>query len=164
VTDTPAPAAGGVPTGRARWHRRTGILPLAYLAGIAAVGLAHPFLAQWRWLAIHLLLLGAVTNAILFWSAHFSAAILRTPAPATRRGDAIWLGVLNAGVLTVLTAGSLDRPGSASSGLARSSPPSPGTCDGWWRGYAPRCRPASPSPCTTPRRGRRTADRCPVGA
>ncbi|GAA2358569.1 multicopper oxidase domain-containing protein [Dactylosporangium salmoneum] len=91
------------PTGRARWHRRSSLLPLGYLAGILAVGLVHPLLAQWRWLAIHLLLLGAVSNAIVIWSAHFTAAVLRVPAPAGRRGDAIRLAVLNAGILAVLT-------------------------------------------------------------
>ncbi|MEV6926650.1 multicopper oxidase domain-containing protein [Dactylosporangium sp. NPDC051485] len=91
------------PTGRARWHRRSTLLPLGYLAGIVAVGFAHPLLAQWRWLAIHLLLLGAVSNAIVIWSAHFTAALLRAAVPAGRRGDAVRLVVLNAGVLAVLT-------------------------------------------------------------
>ena len=106
---TPAPPAGPS-TGRAGWHRRTGLLPLGYLAGIVAVGLAHPLLPQWRWLAIHLLLLGAVSNAIVIWSAHFTAAVLRTPAPANRLGEALRLGVLNAGVLAVLVGGTADLP------------------------------------------------------
>ena len=90
-TAPPPSNAGSVPqagTGRARWHRCTGLLPLAYLAAIVVVGFAHPFLPQWRWLLIHLLLLGAVTNAILIWSTHFTAAVLRIPAPPQppRRG------------------------------------------------------------------------------
>jgi nitrite reductase (NO-forming) len=90
-------------TGRSGWHRRVALLPLAYLAGIVAVGLAHPVLPQWRWLVIHLLLLGAVTNAIVIWSAHFTAAILRVPA--NRRGEALRLATLNLGVLAVVAGG-----------------------------------------------------------
>src|SRR5690606_8994214 len=67
--------AGPAGTGRASWHRRAGLLPLAYFAAIVLVGFIHPVLPPWRWLVIHLLLLGAVTNAIVIWSAHFSAAV-----------------------------------------------------------------------------------------
>lgn len=101
-------AAGSVPqagTGRARWHRYTGMLPLAYLAAIVTVGFAHPFVPQWRWLLIHLLLLGAATNAILIWSTHFTAAVLRVPTPPSRRGEAARLAVLNAGIGCVLIGG-----------------------------------------------------------
>ena len=93
------------PLRRAGWHRRTGVLPLGYLAMIVVIGLVHPFVPQSRWLLIHLLLLGAVTNAILLWSTHFAAAILRTTTGG-RRGEAARLVVLNAGVLAVLTGGS----------------------------------------------------------
>jgi hypothetical protein len=31
------------------------------------------------WLAVHLVLFGAVTNAIVVWSEHFTAALLRAP-------------------------------------------------------------------------------------
>jgi hypothetical protein len=97
-------------TGRARWHRRAGLLPLAYLAALVAIALIHPLLPSWRWLAIHLLLLGAVTNAIVVWSAHFTTAVLRAPAPADRRGEAFRLAVLNAGVVGVLAGGATDQP------------------------------------------------------
>ncbi|MBX6748073.1 MAG: multicopper oxidase domain-containing protein [Micromonosporaceae bacterium] len=104
---TDAPGSG---TGRAGWHRRAGLLPLAYLAGIVVVGLAHPFLPEWRWLAVHLLLLGAVTNAIVVWSAHFTAALLRIPPPTSRRGETARLALLNVGVLAVLVGGVGPRP------------------------------------------------------
>ena len=57
------------------------------LAGPAvAVGLAHPFVPAPRWLMIHLLLLGAVTHAILVWSQHFADALLHSPVrPDDRR-------------------------------------------------------------------------------
>ncbi|HET8681887.1 MAG TPA: multicopper oxidase domain-containing protein [Micromonosporaceae bacterium] len=99
----PGPGAGE--SGRAGWHRRAAALPLSYLAGIVVVGFAHPFLPSWRWLAIHLLLLGAASNAILVWSAHFTAAVLHSRAPASRRGEAARLVVLNLGVVGVLVGG-----------------------------------------------------------
>ncbi|MEU5942793.1 hypothetical protein ABZ807_27300 [Micromonospora sp. NPDC047548] len=102
------PAAAG--TGRAAWHGRVAALPLAYLAGLVVLAFAHPFLPAWRWTAIHLLLLGAVSNAIVVWSAHFAAAVLRTPAPDRRRAEAARLATLNAGVLAVLVGGTVDRP------------------------------------------------------
>lgn len=102
ATAGPRPQAG---TGRARWHQRAGLLPLAYLAAIVVVGFVHPLITQWRWLLIHLLLLGAATNAILIWSTHFTAAVLRAPTPATRRPEAARLAALNAGILAVLVGG-----------------------------------------------------------
>jgi nitrite reductase (NO-forming) len=91
---------------RAAWHRRTALLPLGYLAAaIVAGGLAVAgFPVTWLWL--HLLLLGAVSNAIVVWSAHFTAAILRAPAAERRGREAIRLAALNAGVLAVLAGGS----------------------------------------------------------
>ncbi|HET8658073.1 MAG TPA: multicopper oxidase domain-containing protein [Micromonosporaceae bacterium] len=100
----PAPPGTGE-SGRAGWHRRAAALPLSYLAGIVVVGFVHPFLPSWRWLAIHLLLLGAASNAILVWSAHFTAAVLHSRTPASRRGEAARLAVLNLGVAAVLVGG-----------------------------------------------------------
>lgn len=107
---------GVAATGRAGWHRRVAALPTAYLAGLVVLGFVHPFLPGWRWLAIHLLLLGAVTNAILVWSAHFTAAVLRAPAPASRRAETVRLVTLNAGVLAVLVGGVTDRPAAGVAG------------------------------------------------
>jgi nitrite reductase (NO-forming) len=53
------------------------------------------------WPALHLVLLGAVTNAIIVWSEHFAAALLRTPASSERAALASVLA-LNLAVLTVL--------------------------------------------------------------
>ncbi|WP_247658461.1 hypothetical protein [Micromonospora sp. U56] len=97
-------------TGRGAWHRRVGLLPLAYFAALVVLGFAHPFLPAWRWLAIHLLLLGAVSNAVVVWSTHFAVAVLRAPTPTRRRSEAVRLAVLNVGVLAVLVGGSADRP------------------------------------------------------
>ena len=59
-------------TGRGGWHRRVAWVPLSYLVGIVAIGVAHPLLPGWWWLGVHMLLLGAVTNAILDHKMHCS--------------------------------------------------------------------------------------------
>lgn len=82
------------------------MVPLGYLVLIVVVAFTHPLLPQWRWLLVHLLLLGAVTNAIVVWSNHFAIAVLRAPAPANRRGEAVRLATLNAGIVGVLAGGS----------------------------------------------------------
>jgi hypothetical protein len=105
-----APNETGGLSERARWHRRAALVPLAYLAALMIVALAHPWLPGWRWLGMHLLLLGAVTNAILVWSAHFTAAILRIPAPAHRHADMARLALHNAGVVAVLVSGPAEQP------------------------------------------------------
>ncbi|WIN00159.1 hypothetical protein ACTOB_003847 [Actinoplanes oblitus] len=97
-------------SGRAGWHRRAALLPVGYLGALVVLAFAHPFVPAWRWLAIHLLLLGAVTNAIVVWSAHFTAAVLHVPAPAHHRGEILRLVVLNAGVIAVFIGGGGDQP------------------------------------------------------
>ncbi|MGC1214057.1 MAG: hypothetical protein WA890_22700, partial [Micromonospora sp.] len=110
--------ASATPTGRAGWHRRVAALPTAYLLGLVVLGFVHPFLPSWRWLAIHLFLLGAATNAILIWSAHFTVAVLRAPAPPSRRAESVRLVALNVGVLAVLVGGAADRPWTGVAGAA----------------------------------------------
>ncbi|MDJ1371725.1 copper oxidase [Gulosibacter molinativorax] len=64
---------------------------------------AHRDLPEPRWLMIHLLLLGAITHAILTWSEYFSFALLRTRA--TRRDQRlqnIRLTASNLGAVLVL--------------------------------------------------------------
>ncbi len=103
---------------RAAWHRRAALLPLGYLAAalvtapLAAAGLVS------GWLVLHLVLLGAATNAIVVWSAHFAAAVLRAPAPARRPAEAARLAVLNAGIAAVLAGGAAGAPATAIAGAA----------------------------------------------
>ncbi|HEX5202266.1 hypothetical protein ACFQS1_38835 [Paractinoplanes rhizophilus] len=104
------PPRTAAPTGRAGWHRRAGLLPVGYLAALIVLAFAHPLVAAWWWLAIHLLLLGAATNAILVWGAHFTAAVLRVPLSAHWHGAALRLLLLNTGVIAVLAGGANDRP------------------------------------------------------
>ena len=97
------PAKSGA---RAAWHRPANAIVLGYLGatiGVAASERAWPP----SWLMTHVLLLGATTNAIVIWTAHFATTLL--PAPARARATSDWqlpiaLGVLNIGVLLVLTA------------------------------------------------------------
>src|SRR4051794_17083946 len=96
-------------TRRAVWHRRATLLPAGYLSALVVLAFIHPFVPAWHWLAVHLLLLGAATDAILVWSAHFTAAVLRIPAPPHRRGEVLRLAVLNAGVVAVLTGGGTNQ-------------------------------------------------------
>ena len=87
---------------RTGWHLRAGAVVVAWLVALLVVALAHRYFPVSRWLMVHLLVLGAVTNAILVWSSHFAAALLRLPEPATRRAEAGRLVVLNAGAVTVV--------------------------------------------------------------
>lgn len=94
-----APAAGADTRG-GFWPLRD--LPVvAWLLATAVVAIAHPFVPAPRWLLIHLLMLGAVSHAILVWSRHFAAALLHT-RPDDRRAQSQRLVLLNGGALAVV--------------------------------------------------------------
>ena len=112
------PSGGGVsvPLGtapqrnpRATWHTRANAVVLAYLAACILAVVARDALPVPRWLAAHLFLLGAVTNAIVTWSEHFATTLLRAPA-ASRRQVGLRLVGLNVGILAVLAAVATDHP------------------------------------------------------
>jgi nitrite reductase (NO-forming) len=91
------------PAARGFWPLRD-VPVVLWLLAVVAVALAHPLVPAPRWLLIHLLLLGAVTHAILVWSRFFADALLHTrPRPGDRRVQSVRLLVLNAGVVVVLT-------------------------------------------------------------
>jgi nitrite reductase (NO-forming) len=74
-----------------------------WLTAVVVAALAHPFVDVPRWLLIHLLLLGAVSHAILVWSRHFADALLHTaPRNGDRRVQSARLLLLNAGVIMVV--------------------------------------------------------------
>ncbi|HJR51204.1 MAG TPA: hypothetical protein VJ794_08880, partial [Gemmatimonadales bacterium] len=90
-------------TGRGFWPLRDLPVVLWLLATVAAA-LLHPFLPAPRWLMIHLLLLGAVSHAILVWSRHFADALLHTaPRNGDRRVRSTRLLLLNAGAAGVVS-------------------------------------------------------------
>jgi nitrite reductase (NO-forming) len=76
-------------------------LVLGYLAAAGVTLALGERVAGGTWLALHLVLLGAVTNAIVVWSEHFAAALLRVPRAGERAATARALA-LNLGVLAVL--------------------------------------------------------------
>ena len=71
------------------WHVLTGILVPAWLLAAALGTLLHRTVPSSGWLMIHLLLLGAVSTAILVWSQHFADTLLRRRA----RGHRLSLGL-----------------------------------------------------------------------
>ncbi|GAB98307.1 nitrite reductase (NO-forming) [Kineosphaera limosa] len=62
---------------RGMWPMRD--LPsLGWLVLAVTVALVHPFVPESRWLMVHLVVLGALTHAVMVWSAHFAQALLKT--------------------------------------------------------------------------------------
>lgn len=74
----------------------------AYLLASAAVVTAHQLVPVPEWLALHLLVLGAATNAVFVWSRFFARALLHAK-PGSGRPARLRLGVLNIGVAAVLS-------------------------------------------------------------
>ncbi len=99
------PPGRGASAGRRRpriaWHAASGALVTAYLLAAAVVVAAHGLVAVPEWLALHLLVLGAATNAVFVWSRFFAQALLHA-RPGSERPAQLRLGVLNAGVAAVL--------------------------------------------------------------
>jgi nitrite reductase (NO-forming) len=88
---------------RTRWHLGANAPVVGWLAALFGITMFHRNVAQSPWLLVHLLLLGAVTNAIFVWSAHFTDALLRRRAtPGSRRWQICRLIVLNVGVVMVV--------------------------------------------------------------
>ena len=87
---------------RTRWHLRVNALVLAWGIAAAVVAVAHRSVPQSSWLMAHLLLLGAVSTAILIWSAHFAEAVRRRELPGGYRGQALRLALHTAGAVGVV--------------------------------------------------------------
>lgn len=102
------PTSGQGP--RRTWHLRANAVVLVYVAlAVGAVALQGTSLPMPRWLAVHLLLLGAVTNAIVTWTEHFAVALLRS-VPPPRAVAAGRLVALNVAVIGVLVGVAGDVP------------------------------------------------------
>lgn len=92
----------GRPVGRRRSRLRD--LPLiGWLAAAVLIAVAHRWLPDANWLMLHLVLLGALTHAIVVWSFHFAQTLLRAPASeAEATGHNRRLGLLTLGAAAVL--------------------------------------------------------------
>jgi nitrite reductase (NO-forming) len=88
---------------------------LGYLAAGGVVLALGDRIAMGGWLALHLVLLGAATNAIVVWSEHFAAALLRT-APVGERAATVRALALNLGIVAVLAGVPTGRTALAAAG------------------------------------------------
>ncbi|MFD8589638.1 multicopper oxidase domain-containing protein [Streptomyces sp. NPDC059637] len=95
-------APSGAPSPRAAWHLGANAVVAAWLALFVAGTLVHPFVPAARWLLVHLLLLGAVSNAVVIWSGHFAASVLRLPESDRGTPAVLRLALLNAGAAAVV--------------------------------------------------------------
>ncbi|MDP3969567.1 MAG: multicopper oxidase domain-containing protein [Nocardioides sp.] len=76
---------------------------LVWLLATVVSTAVHPWVPEPRWLMLHLLLLGAVTHAIVVWSQYFADALLRTrPDEARLRARTRRLALLASGTLAVV--------------------------------------------------------------
>jgi nitrite reductase (NO-forming) len=103
------------PTRRAPRHLLVAAFVLAYLAAGGVVLALGQRVAGGGWLALHLVLLGAATNAIVVWSEYFAAALLRAP-PASERVALVRALALNLGIVGVLAGVHAGRSGLAAAG------------------------------------------------
>ncbi|TFD62906.1 copper oxidase [Cryobacterium suzukii] len=70
---------------RRTWYLQTNAVVAAWLAVLGVVVLTHQGIPVADWLMVHLLLLGAVSTAIIIWSQHFADTLVRRPALGGRR-------------------------------------------------------------------------------
>lgn len=86
---------------RRAWHATANAVVLSYLVAAGAWFVVRHNTRP-GWLVIHLLLLGAVTNAIVTWSTHFTSALLQLPQPSRRRSVGR-LVILNVAIVSILS-------------------------------------------------------------
>lgn len=87
---------------RRRWYLLMNGLVAFWLVAAAVIVVIHRFVPHGGWLMLHLLLLGAVSTAILIWSQHFADTLLRRPAPGGRTFHGIRLTAHTLGVAAVV--------------------------------------------------------------
>ncbi|MHA7135558.1 multicopper oxidase domain-containing protein [Oerskovia turbata] len=102
--DLSAPGAPLRPlTDRSAWHLRANAPVVVWLLATVVVAVGHRWIPASPWLLVHLLLLGAVTNAICVWSQHFTDALLsRRVTPGSRRWQVARLVLLNVAVVVTV--------------------------------------------------------------
>jgi len=95
--------------GRARRDLLVAGFVVAYLAAGGVTLALGDRVTGGLWLAVHLVLFGAATNAIVVWSEHFAAALLRA-VPVSEQTATVRALALNLGVVAVLGGVHTDRP------------------------------------------------------
>ncbi|ANP73120.1 multicopper oxidase domain-containing protein [Cryobacterium arcticum] len=85
------------------WHIVSGSLVPAWLAAAVIFTLLHRMVPESGWLLVHLLLLGAVSTAILIWSQHFADTLLRRKALGHRLSLGLRLSTHTVGSVLVMT-------------------------------------------------------------
>jgi nitrite reductase (NO-forming) len=85
------------------WHVVSGSLVPAWLAAAVIFTLLHRMVPESGWLLVHLLLLGAVSTAILIWSQHFADTLLRRKALGHRVSLGLRLSTHTIGSVGVMT-------------------------------------------------------------
>ena len=97
------------------------------MAALLLVVLFHRWLPETRWLLVHLVTLGLVTNSVLVWSQHFTDSLLKNRVPDDARGRQLArIGLLNAGTVLLVV----------------------GILTGWYVLVLVASRPKSPPPAT----------------
>jgi nitrite reductase (NO-forming) len=89
--------------GRADWHMRANAFVVLYLVAALLFGVFQRTEegGEPTWLTVHLLLLGAVTNALITWSDHFVSALLWARSQNRTRQMTI-ISLINLGIVGVL--------------------------------------------------------------
>lgn len=116
LLDLPSPNGPSLPLAevrepgprRSRFRVLTAVIAGYLLAAALTVPVAE-IAPRHGWIALHLLLLGAATNAIVVFGRHFAQALLHTRG-GSERAAAVRLGVLNTGVVAVLVGVSWPQP------------------------------------------------------
>jgi nitrite reductase (NO-forming) len=85
------------------WHIVSGALVPAWLAAAVIFTLLHRMIPESGWLLVHLLLLGAVSTAILIWSQHFADTLLRRKALGHHVSLGLRLSTHTVGSVLVMT-------------------------------------------------------------
>jgi nitrite reductase (NO-forming) len=85
------------------WHIVSGSLVPAWLAAAVVLTVLHRMVPSSGWLLVHLLLLGAVSTAILIWSQHFADTLLRRKALGHRISLGLRLSAHTVGAIAVMT-------------------------------------------------------------
>jgi nitrite reductase (NO-forming) len=101
--------------GRARRHLLVAGFIVAYLAAGGVTLALGDRVTGGGWLAVHLVLFGAAINAIVVWSEHFAAALVRAVPVSEQTATARALA-LNLGVVAVLGGVHSGRPALTAAG------------------------------------------------